>query len=161
MMLYPSFHQPPLFSTILLFLFSYSCSVHTLCSIVVGGRHFWLSVLAGGPPNMYIVAYIHRVYKFYIRYVHSIYSGSPAKAKSQKWRPPTTVEQRVWTEHEYEKRNNKIVEKRRGWWNEEYNVIEVSSVSACYQLQYRSLGQGTHLDSSSKSDGLIIGKCVL
>ena len=57
-------------------------------SIVVDRRLF---DIAGGPPNMYIVVYIHRVYKWYIRYVYGIYGGSPAKTKSQKWRPPTTM----------------------------------------------------------------------
>ena len=48
-------------------------------------------IVAGGPPSMYIVVYIHRVYKWYIRYVYGIYGGPPAKAKCSKWRPPTTM----------------------------------------------------------------------
>ena len=59
-----------------------------LGSIVVGGRGF---DIAGGPPNMHIVVYKHRVYQYYNRYVHSIYGGLPAKTKSQKRRPPTTM----------------------------------------------------------------------
>ena len=40
---------------------------------------------------IYIVVYIHRVYKWYIRHVYSIYGGPPDKIKSQKWRQPTTM----------------------------------------------------------------------
>ena len=57
-------------------------------TIVVGGRGF---NIAGGPPNMYVVVYIHRVYKWYLRYVYSIYGGPPAKTKSRKLRPPTSM----------------------------------------------------------------------
>ena len=38
-----------------------------VASIVVGGRVF---DIAGSPPNMYIVVYINRLYKWYIRYVY-------------------------------------------------------------------------------------------
>ena len=61
--------------------------------IVVGGRVF---DIAGGRPNIYIVVYIHRIYKWYVRYVYSIYGGPPAKTKSQKWRPPTTMIGYTW-----------------------------------------------------------------
>ena len=57
-------------------------------SIVVGGRVFYI---AGGSSNMYIVVYIPRVYTGYTRYVYSMYSRPPARTKSQKWRPPTTM----------------------------------------------------------------------
>ena len=72
-----------------------SCRIHSpvlelvsIGYIVVGRRVF---DIAGGRPTMYIVVYIHRVYKWYIRYVCSIYGGPPAKTKSQTWRPPTTM----------------------------------------------------------------------
>ena len=70
------------------------CMVSTLIrhaelkAVVIGGR---VCDIAGVPPNIYQVVYIHRVYKWYIRYVCSIYGGPPARKNSQKWRPPTTM----------------------------------------------------------------------
>ena len=55
-----------------------------MASIVVGGRVF---DIADGTPNMYIVVYLHRVYKWYARYVHSIYGGPLAKRKKPKMTP--------------------------------------------------------------------------
>ena len=71
---------------------SINCRINASQSIVVGGRDF---DIAGGPPNVHIVGDIHRVYQWYIRYVYSIYGGPPAKTKSQKWRPPTTMSQSI------------------------------------------------------------------
>ena len=59
-----------------------------VASIVVGGRVF---DFAGGPSKMWILVYVHRVYKWYIRYVYSVNGGPPDTTKSQKCRPPTTM----------------------------------------------------------------------
>ena len=42
-------------------------SAHWLCTIVVGGRHFWLFALAGGPP------YVLYTYLIYIMYILCVY----------------------------------------------------------------------------------------
>ena len=76
----------------------------SIASIGVGGRVFYI---AGGPPNMCIVVciwyirYLYSIYGWLIEYIHdirclySIYGWLPAKTKSQKWRPPTTMIARV------------------------------------------------------------------
>ena len=55
----------------------------SLRGIVVGGRDF---DIAGGPPNVHIVVYIHRIYQWYIRYVYSIHGG-PCQDKKPKMTP--------------------------------------------------------------------------
>ena len=68
----PSYHQEYTF---------YHCvrKSKVLQIIVVGGQVF---DIAGGPQKK-IYIYIHRVYKWYTRYVYSIYGGPPAKAKAK------------------------------------------------------------------------------
>ena len=51
-------------------------------AIVVGGRHCWLFVLAGGPP------YIYHLYTLCIYGTIHIFSGPPSMSKTH---PPTTM----------------------------------------------------------------------
>ena len=53
----------------------------------------WLAALchSGGLLNIHIVLNIHRVYTWYVRCVHSIYSAAGKRQKSQYWRLPTSM----------------------------------------------------------------------
>ena len=56
--------------------------------IVVGGRLFWLFVLAGGPPYILYTGLIYHVYTLCIYATICIFGRPPAMSKS---RPPTTM----------------------------------------------------------------------
>ena len=53
---------------------------HILPDLGIAGEQHCLCVL----QNMHVVVYIHRVYKWYIRYVYTLHGRPPAKTKSQK-----------------------------------------------------------------------------
>ena len=56
------------------------CASDADCSIVVGGRHFWLFVFAGGLPYILYTYLIHHVYTLCIYTTHSW----PRTAKTEK-----------------------------------------------------------------------------
>ena len=58
-------------------------------NIVVGGRHFWLFVFAGGPPYILYTYLMYHVYTLCICANIYIFGGPPAMSKG---RPPTTVQ---------------------------------------------------------------------
>ena len=61
-------------------------------NIVVGGRHFWLFVLAGDPPY---ILYTYLIYHLYILGIYTtiyMFGGPPATSKT---RPPTTMVQNI------------------------------------------------------------------
>ena len=56
--------------------------------VVIGGRHFWLFVCAGGPPYILYTYLIHHWYSLCIHTTICAFGGPPAMSKS---RPPTTM----------------------------------------------------------------------
>ena len=56
--------------------------------MIVGGRHLWLFVFAGGPPYVLCTYLIYHVYTLFIYTSIYILGGPPAMSKS---RPPTTM----------------------------------------------------------------------
>ena len=57
-------------------------------TLVVGGRHFWLFALAGGPPYVLCTYLIHNLYTLRIYMTIYIFGGPPAMSKT---RLPTTM----------------------------------------------------------------------
>ena len=51
-------------------------------NIVVGGRHFWLSVLAGGPPFILYTYLIYHLYTLCIYTSIHIFDRPPAMSKT-------------------------------------------------------------------------------
>ena len=56
--------------------------------IVVGGRHFWLSVWVDGPPYILYAYLTYRVYTLCIHTTIYIFGGPPEMSQT---RPPTTM----------------------------------------------------------------------